>query len=136
MAHFLKHYPYSTVCTVLICYLCLKTISLSGLGALNFPGADKLVHWAMYFGLCLLVWGERHLNGRQSTLRSAALYTIWLPLLLGGAIEIAQEYLTTDRSGDWADFAADALGVLTALPLGLYALPRILKRTKKTSAKQ
>lgn len=127
MTHFLKRYPYSAACVVLICYLCLKQISPTGLGRFNFPGADKVVHWGMYFGLCLLVWAERRLNAEKRYIAHAALYAVALPLALGGAIEIAQEYLTTYRSGDWADFAADALGVLTALPLGLYVVPRIFK---------
>lgn len=42
-----------------------------------------------------------------------------LPILMSGAIELAQAYLTTCRSGDWWDFAANSLGVLLALGLAV-----------------
>jgi VanZ family protein len=39
-------------------------------------------------------------------------------LMLGGAIEVAQ-HLTGWRHGEWADWAADAVGVAIAAALGL-----------------
>lgn len=34
---------------------------------------------------------------------------------MSGVIELAQAYLTTYRTGDWADFATNSMGVLLAL---------------------
>jgi VanZ family protein len=35
-----------------------------------------------------------------------------LPIIMGGLIEILQEYLTQTRSGDWFDFLFDVVGAL------------------------
>ena len=44
-----------------------------------------------------------------------ALIGVVAPILMSGVIELAQVYLTTYRTGDWADFAANSMGVLLAL---------------------
>jgi VanZ family protein len=33
-----------------------------------------------------------------------------LPALIGGALELIQNYCTTYRSGEWLDFVADSIG--------------------------
>ena len=50
------------------------------------------------------------------------------PIALGGLIELAQMYLTTNRSGEWADFAADSIGVLLGAVAGNYLLRRWVKK--------
>jgi VanZ family protein len=65
--------------------------------------SDKVLHFAAYAGLAFLFAGTVPRNhwGRVA---------VGL-LLLGGGIELAQEYLTESRAGEWADMAANALGV-------------------------
>mgnify|MGYP000025902655 FL=1 len=36
---------------------------------------------------------------------------------MSGLIELAQAYCTTDRSGDWLDLAANAIGALAGIVL-------------------
>jgi VanZ family protein len=68
-------------------------------------GSDKLEHWLVYAGLATAAV--------QLFPRPRALATSAVGLLaLGIAIEFAQALLTTTRSGDVWDAAADALGIL------------------------
>lgn len=39
------------------------------------------------------------------------------PVAMSGLIELAQAYCTTDRSGDWLDLAANAIGALAGIVL-------------------
>ena len=44
------------------------------------------------------------------------------PIALGGAMELAQALLTENRSGDWMDLIADAVGVMAGAAVGCLAL--------------
>jgi VanZ family protein len=88
----------------------------------SLPGPlqwDKAEHFTAYFGLALLAslgWGLRR-----------SLAWIFLGVVaLGGALEIAQTMV--GRDGEWSDFAANDLGALAGLALGItyLALPRRL----------
>lgn len=132
MFSFLRQYSLSVLCLVLIGYL--SFFVPSGLPGADVPGLDKLVHSAMYGGLCLIVWWEY--VRKHATLYWPRLLTwnVAAPILLGGLVEILQAYCTTTRSGDWWDFAADTLGVLLAFPIGYFCLRPIARRwhTKKS----
>jgi VanZ family protein len=69
--------------------------------------SDKLLHFVAYAGLAFLFAGtvpRRHW-GR----------VIVGLLLLGGGIELAQEFLTPTRTGEWLDMAANTAGVLAGI---------------------
>lgn len=69
--------------------------------------SDKLMHFAAYAALAFLFMGA---VGRRHWLR------IGLGLLaLGAAIEVAQAMLSSTRSGEWLDMAANAAGVATGI---------------------
>ena len=51
------------------------------------------------------------------------------PIVMSGLIELAQNYLTTYRSGEWADFIANSTGVLLALVVR-QVLQHVLTRNK------
>jgi VanZ family protein len=65
--------------------------------------SDKFLHFTAYAGLAFMFAGviERRHWGRVA---------VGL-LVFAGVIELAQEYLTTSRSGEWLDMAANATGV-------------------------
>jgi VanZ family protein len=69
--------------------------------------SDKFLHFTAYAGLAFMFAGviERRHWGR----------VIVGLFLFGGAIELAQEYLTTSRGGEWLDMAANAMGVLAGM---------------------
>lgn len=73
---------------------------------------DKWVHFVMYGGLALAGWYDAF----RGAGRGWRLGVVW-PLVLGALMEVVQGTLTTTRSGDWADWVADAVGVIIALPI-------------------
>jgi VanZ family protein len=86
------------------------------------PNIDKLVHTCMYGGLCFMIWVEYLRSHRTLHRVKLTLWAVVAPIALSGVIELLQAYATTTRSGDWLDFAANTLGVLLAIPVGLYLL--------------
>ena len=85
-------------------------IVLGSVLPLHIPGADlgsdKFGHWFMYFVLALAGSGI------------VAPERVWIVmlrcLLLGAALEVAQELWTKDRDGDWRDMLANGAGVFAA----------------------
>ena len=111
-----KRFPLTIVCVVLIWYLCLfRPPRVRELD--DIVGFDKLVHISMYLGTCCVLWMEYFRAHCQWSLTKRAIIAVIAPICMSGFIELAQEYFTTYRSGDWADFAANSFGVLLALAL-------------------
>ena len=80
-------------------------------GPFNFwDKAQHALAFAVLTALGLVAWPEQ----------ARRLQMLGALLLLGGAIEVAQ-HLTGWRHGEWADWAADAVGVAIAAALGLLA---------------
>ena len=114
MKTFIKQFPFTLLCVLLIWYLCLfRPPHVSLFDCISF--FDKWVHVSMYLGTCSVFWLEYLRSKRQWSRTTQALVAVVLPIAMSGIIELAQEYLTTYRSGDWADFAANSLGVFLAL---------------------
>lgn len=102
MAQILKKYPLSCTLLVAIWVVCLIPIpDIEPLHGFNL--LDKWTHFVMYGGFSF-VWCYEH--------KRISWYTVALPILMGGMIELAQAYLTTCRSGEWADLLANSIGVV------------------------
>lgn len=98
------------------------------------PLWDKWVHFVMYGGLCCAYWLDFHRNGFQN--RQKGIWLFWIvlfPMALGGLMEICQATLTTCRNGDWIDFVANCVGVVLALPVGLFVIPRFFRKRQKAA---
>ena len=98
----------------------------------DVPLMDKWVHFVMYGGIASAVWLDIWRNAPSR--RVEPIYFLWavlIPILFGALIELAQRYLTTYRSGEWLDFLADSVGVLLAIPVGLFLLRPLIKRKTK-----
>ena len=96
----------------------------------NITLIDKWTHILMYAGTCATIWYE-YLRRHDSIVRARVFLLAWLaPLVMSGLIEILQEYCTGGRrSGDWLDFAANAIGVTLGNVIGiLLAACRARKR--------
>lgn len=112
----LKRYPITLLCIAAIWYLCFFKPPTTRLS--HTPGIDKCVHVAMYAGMCSVLWWEYL---RSHPLRKSKTWLTWIvaaPILMSGIIELLQDRLTTTRSGDWWDLAANAVGVLLATAVG------------------
>lgn len=111
----MKKYPLSVLLVVIICVLSL--LPAQEFPESDVPFADKWVHWLMYGTLSFVfLWENRrfHRSDPQCTgiFSPTALLLLSLAVAWGGLMELAQAYLTTTRSGDWLDFAANSFGVL------------------------
>lgn len=123
---FVKAYPLSIICLLLIWYLCIFFQSpQTGLEKITF--IDKYVHIAMYWGTCGLIWLEYLKSHKRKSPRKLWMYAVIGPIVMGGAIELAQGILTDGRSCEWLDFAADIIGVALGAMTGIYVLPRFVK---------
>jgi len=120
MTSYLKRYPLSTICIILIWTLSLLPFfPETPLDDVAF--IDKWTHLVMYGGTCVVIWCEylRHCKkeARRPNLRALA-FAMLCMILLGGLLELLQVYATTTRSGEWLDFFADSLGVLLGSGIG------------------
>ena len=125
-ASYLKRYPLSHFVTAVVIILYLAPLQeMPEMPDIKFM--DKWGHFVMYGGLCLVIWWEYFKQHKSILWLRVTIGAILLPALLGGALELMQKYLTTYRSGDWMDFAANCVGVLLAALIGPLILSRVCK---------
>lgn len=127
--HFIKQYTLSLICMVVIWILCLVPIPETPLSQINM--VDKWTHIVMFGGWCTVLWLEYGLHHREINMKRAIPYAIIFPILMGGLIEIVQQTCTGgNRSGDFIDFIADAIGVALGASIGIPLALMISKRNK------
>ena len=95
----------------------------------DVPLIDKWTHIVMYAGLCSVAWLEYMRRHETPDLGRLTLYALLCPIAASGMLELAQEYLTTYRSGEWLDLLANSIGALLPYITGTcYALFRRYRR--------
>jgi len=99
--------------------LCIALSLLPPLALGGPPDSDKLGHFLAYFAL--MAWAVMLFEGWRARALVAGLL-----VLLGLGLEFAQAELTIMRLGDARDVAANALGVLAGLGLGLTQVRDVL----------
>lgn len=115
LTKWIRRHPISVILILVIWYLSLFTPPKTELANVRF--IDKWAHLLMYGSLAFVLWMEdwRARKASPSMPRALALYIG--PVAMSGLIELAQAYCTTDRSGDWLDLAANAIGALAGIVL-------------------
>lgn len=115
LTKWIRRHPISVILILVIWYLSLFTPPKTELANVRF--IDKWAHLLMYGSLAFVLWMEdwRVRKASHSMPRALALYIG--PVAMSGLIELAQAYCTTDRSGDWLDLAANAIGALAGIVL-------------------
>lgn len=127
--HYIKHQPLSVLLIVVIWVVCMIPVPETPLDNVAFM--DKWTHFVMYGTLTTCIWVEytlRHRRNLHKRVRPSCVNSLFncrlfvggfvLPVLMGGAIELAQAYLTTCRSGDWLDFLCNSIGVVLGCAVG------------------
>lgn len=74
---------------------------------INFKFHDKLIHFAAYALLCLVVYVIFKIYAVKSSLRTAVLFST----IYGSVIEVLQMTLTSYRAFDFYDIAANTAGI-------------------------
>ncbi len=104
ISKFISKHIFSLLFTIVILFLSLAKINEPS-QIQKIPYADKLVHFALYFILTLIL--------RKEKIKKSIIFIY--ALCLGATTEILQGLLTTYRTPDILDFLADAIGTLIAL---------------------
>lgn len=107
----LKKYRISLILIVIILILCFVNPPEvpHNLRITNF---DKSVHFLMFLGLAGSVFFDASFHLKQKVSGWMIFGGSFLfPVVFSGGIEIAQEYLTAVRNGDWMDFLFDVTGI-------------------------
>ena len=118
ISHLISKYKLSTLLIAAIWILCFCTPPHTPLDKVNY--IDKWTHVAMYMGTCTIIWIE-YIRLHEKVDWKKTLLLAWIaPTLMSGIIELLQAYCTGGRrSGEWADFAANAIGTTLALLIGI-----------------
>ena len=117
---FVRKYPFSVMCFAIIWVLSLVPFfPETPFDDVKF--ADKWAHIVMYGGSCCVLWLEYMRSHRRPDYGKLGLWAWVAPIVMGGVLELLQEYCTTTRNGDWIDLAANATGVTLAAMIGLLA---------------
>lgn len=104
------------IISLLITFLSLANFNdLSTPTVLLFPGADKMVHFIMYFTLSLVFMLECYYKSLVQPKKTKLILINLIPLLMSITFELIQEYLTTSRTGSFYDELFNILGILVAI---------------------
>jgi VanZ family protein len=119
MYQYVRKYPFSLVCFVIIWVLSLTPI-FPETPFDNLPFADKWTHLVMYGGTCGVLWIEYL---RSHTIYNKVKLFLWAwvaPIVMSGVLELLQEYCAGGRrDGDSLDLLANATGVTLAALFGM-----------------
>jgi glycopeptide antibiotics resistance protein len=80
----------------------------------NFKHSDKLLHAGFYFLLAAAMYYGFIRQQIAISKRIIHSYSILIPILLGGAIELIQWNMIQTRHGEWADMIVNILGIFLA----------------------
>ena len=113
LAGMVMRYPLSCLCIAAIWILCFIDVPETPLDDVSF--IDKWAHVLMYGGTCIVIWTEYLFKHSRISPWRLFLFAFLAPILMSGMIEILQACCTEGRrSGDWLDFASNAIGVTLA----------------------
>ena len=118
LQHILTKYPFSCIIVIGTWILCFMTIPETPLSSVRF--IDKWTHSLIYLVLGLSISLE-YIRTRKHPSPKFIVVWVWLiPVIMGGLIEVLQSYCTNgNRSGEWLDFFADAIGSTIAMLIGI-----------------
>lgn len=116
--HILTKYPFSCIIVIGTWILCFMTIPETPLSSVRF--IDKWTHSLIYLVLGLSLSLEYLRNTKQPSPKFIIVWGWLMPIIMGGLIEVLQSYCTNgNRSGEWLDFFADAIGSTIAVLIGI-----------------
>ncbi len=107
----------SAVVTAGVLYLTLAPRPFGGVRIPLFEGADKVVHFMMFFAMAFAYHFDFR-RGKKPVDEARLMGWIFVSLsAFGGLIELAQWKMRMGRSGDWYDLLADIAGAVYGIIL-------------------
>lgn len=107
----------SAVVTAGVLYLTLAPRPFGSVRIPLFEGADKVVHFMMFFAMAFAYHFEFR-RGKKPVDEARLMGWIFVSLsAFGGLIELAQWKMRMGRSGDWYDLLADIAGAVYGIIL-------------------
>ena len=109
----IKRNIFSIIVALVILYLSVSgSENYDKISIFNFPGADYIVHFIMYFVLMGVIVFEH----RKEIYKISRLFLISLiPLFYGALMELLQLLFTVSRTGSWYDLLFDFAGIITSV---------------------
>ena len=96
-----------------MCYgIYLPAEGIPKIPAINFPGFDKIVHFTLFFILCLLLFKPFKTLKMKYMLIAPS-----LSFFLAGFFEITQHIFSASRSSNVYDFIANIAGIIASVIL-------------------
>ena len=126
LTKWIKSHPITVILILVIWYLSLFTPPKIELANVRF--IDKWAHLLMYGSLAFILWTEDWRARKTFTSMPRALALYIGPVAMSGLIALVQAYCTTNRSGDWLDLAANAIGALSGIVLGCFVTRTLRKK--------
>lgn len=123
--NYLKKYPLSILIVGVILFLSFFNPPETPLN--NVTNIDKVLHFTMYFGFCVVLWLEYFKSHKRADAKRLIPWAIIAPIVFSGLIEIGQQTLTPTRSADWWDFLFNSLGCLAAALFSLLVTRRLIR---------
>lgn len=110
--------PFAVPSLVIIVFILFLTLVPEPIGKHEirlFPGADKIVHFIMFFvaGCVFILDYAKKCYPRHVPLNIVIAITIF-GIFFGGIIEILQDAMSLGRSMEILDFIFDSIGVISA----------------------
>ena len=106
----IKYFWKPSLWLAIICYgLFMPASDIPSKPFLQIPYFDKLVHFALFFGLCVLLF-----RPFKKIKLNYLLLSPLLSLALGLGLEFIQQKVTVSRSSDVYDFLANVCGIFFA----------------------
>ena len=116
--HILTKYPFSYIIVIGTWILCFMTVPETPLSSVRF--IDKWTHSLIYLVLGISISLEYLRKTKHASPQFIVVWVWLIPIIMGGLIEILQSYCTNgNRSGEWLDFFADAIGSTIAVLIGI-----------------
>ena len=109
----IKRNIFSIITALFILYLSVSgSENYDNISFFNFPGADYIVHFVMYFVFTGVIIFEH----RKEIFKIRRLLLISLiPLFYGALMELLQLWFTVSRSGSWYDLLFDFAGIIASV---------------------
>ena len=94
---------------------------------------DKIAHFGMFFVFSGVIYHDYYrLHDGKPNKYKWVLFGLVVPVIYGGLIEIAQENFFS-RSGEFLDFAADAIGSMFATVIAFFYLNLRIEKENRES---